>query len=97
MLDDAKSVTVQNQSLQVVFPSGSLWLDSFKEREAEVKSLIEKQTGKVFNIEVHAGGISHADQSKIEEQKAKESMKEDPIIKEAMGILNAKIERIKTL
>lgn len=32
MLDDAKSVAIKNQSLQVIFPTGSLWLDTFKER-----------------------------------------------------------------
>ena len=93
ILDHSLATHMDEGLLTVTFEKGSMWVDMFKEKRSLLAHLLEKEIGSPVQVRV-------MEQDKIPEAEndpghAATKIPDDPVVKQAVEILNATVKEVK--
>jgi len=95
LLDHALAKHWEGNTYIVVFEKGSLWIDMFSEKRPVLAEALSQEMNAPVKVEVRTeGGVFRAEKS---EMGSGPVLPSDPVVQQAVEILNARVQEVKKI
>ena len=95
ILDHALSLHVAGDQLIVCFEKGSLWVEMFQEKRDTLAELLENDRGKPMKVLVQEEEKGAEEETVPSQGEGEMEIPDNPVVRNAVQILNAKVKEVK--